>query len=84
MFNTTWSEQMADNNFTPHEPSYTVDEFCTVERVSRVKLYEQWKHGKGPRFYWNGKSRRITHRARLDWQDTMEAEAERGRKELEA
>jgi hypothetical protein len=66
---------MTDTNFTPHEPSYTVDEFCTVERIGRVKLYDFWKHGKGPRFYWNGRSRRITYRARLEWQATMEAEA---------
>ena len=35
----------------PHDPSYTVDEFCGAERISRVKLYEMWKDGKGPRFY---------------------------------
>ena len=24
---------MSNSNFTPHEPSYTVDEFCAAERV---------------------------------------------------
>ena len=59
-----------------HEPSYTVDEFCAAERISRVKLYEMWKGGKGPRFYHNGRCRRITHKARLDWQTAREAEAQ--------
>jgi hypothetical protein len=68
---------MSDPNFTPYEPSYTVDEFCAAERMSRVKLYELWKHGKGPRFYNNGRCRRITHGSRLDWQRAREAEAAR-------
>jgi hypothetical protein len=63
------------DNFTPYEPSYTIDEFCAVERISRVKLYEAWKQNFGPRFYWNGNQRRITHRSRLAWQDQREAAA---------
>jgi hypothetical protein len=66
---------MSDTNVIPYEPSYTVDELCAAERISRVKLYEFWKVGKGPRFYNNGRCRRITHRARLEWQAQMEAEA---------
>jgi hypothetical protein len=60
----------------PFEPSYSVDELCTSERLSRVALYKQ---GKGPRFYYNGRCRRITHRARLDWQTAREAESLRWR-----
>lgn len=37
--------------------------FARLIRMSRVKFYELWKQGKGPKFYWNGKCRRITHRA---------------------
>jgi hypothetical protein len=55
--------------------SYTVNEFCAAERISRSKLYEDWKADKGPRFYWNGKHRRITHEARVEWQHGREAEA---------
>jgi hypothetical protein len=66
---------MTGSNFTPVEPSYTVNEFCAAERISRVKLYEAWKDGTGPRFYRNGRCRRITHKARLDWQAQREAEA---------
>ena len=51
-----------------YEPSYTSDEFCVAERISRSKLYEYWKAGRGPRYYLNGVSRRITHAARLEWQ----------------
>jgi hypothetical protein len=63
---------MNDPNFIPHEPSYTVDEFCKSERISRVALYDFWKRGKGPRYYMNGKRRIITHAARTDWQREME------------
>ena len=59
----------------PFERSYSVDEFCLSERMSRVSLYAMWKQGKGPRFYMNGRCRRITHQARLDWQAAREAEA---------
>jgi len=56
------------------EPSYSVDEFCNAERISRVALYAFWKQGKGPRYYMNGRCRRITHQARLTWQRQREAE----------
>ena len=56
------------------EPSYSVDEFCIAERISRVSLYAFWKQGKGPRYYMNGRCRRITHQARLTWQRQREAE----------
>jgi hypothetical protein len=58
-----------------NDPTYTVDEFCAAERISRVKLYEFWKQERGPRFYFNGKCRRITHAARMEWQREREAEA---------
>jgi len=57
------------------DPSYTIDEFCEVERMSRSMLYRAWQEGWGPRFYLNGTNRRITHRARLDWQAQREAAA---------
>jgi hypothetical protein len=53
--------------------SYTVDEFCAAERISRSMLYKLWKEGQGPRFYYVGNVRRITHEARLEWQRQMEA-----------
>lgn len=76
MADTPTAPSRQKRDFTPYEPSYSVDEFSTVERISRVKLYEMWKRGIGPKFYWNGRSRRITHRARQEWQARMEAEAD--------
>jgi len=67
---------MSDTNFIPHEPSYTVDEFCKAERISRVALYSMWRDGRGPSFYMNGRCRRITHAARIEWQREMEARVE--------
>jgi hypothetical protein len=57
------------------DPSYTVDEFCRAERKSRSQVYKEWKAGIGPRFYWNGNTRRITHQARLDYHREREAAA---------
>ena len=63
------------------DPSYTIAEFCTAERMSRAMLYKAWAEGWGPDFYWVGVTRRITHRARLEWQRQREAEAAAGRAE---
>jgi hypothetical protein len=64
---------MADSS--TFEPTYTVNNFCMVEDISKAKLYEFWKAGKGPRFYKVGKSRRITYAARIEWHRQLEAEA---------
>ena len=45
------------------EASYTIDEFCAAERISRGFLYKLWSKGKGPRFYYVGTVRRISHEA---------------------
>jgi hypothetical protein len=58
-----------------NDPTYTVDEFCAAERISRSMLYRAWKEGWGPHYYLNGVSRRITHRERLEWQAQREAAA---------
>jgi hypothetical protein len=55
--------------------SYTVEEFCTAERMSRSMLYKLWAQGRGPRFYMVGTVRRISHRARIEWQQAREAES---------
>ena len=57
---------------TVHQ-SYTVDEFCTAERLSRSMVYKLWSQGQGPRFYMVGSVRRISAEARLEWQRSMEA-----------
>jgi hypothetical protein len=38
-------------------------------------LYKAWAEGWGPKFYKVGVTRRITHRARLEWQREREAAA---------
>ena len=62
-------------NAATNDPSYTVNEFCAAERMSRSMLYKAWTGGWGPDFYWVGVTRRITHRARLEWQRRRETEA---------
>jgi hypothetical protein len=57
------------------DPTYTVNEFCAAERISRAQLYEDWSAGRGPRFFYNGKCRRISHEARIEWRRQREAEA---------
>ena len=52
--------------------SYTVDEFAKAERLSRSMIYKLWSEGKGPRFYYVGTVRRISHEARIEWQRSME------------
>jgi hypothetical protein len=66
-----------------NDPSYTPDEFCAAERMSRSALYKLWKEGRGPDYYLNGVSRRITHRARLAWQDAQVADAHAARETAE-
>jgi hypothetical protein len=58
------------------DPSFTVAEFCELERISRSALYNLWKQGKGPRYYLNGTSRRITGQARRDFHREREADAQ--------
>ncbi len=57
------------------DASLTVKEFCRAERMSRSMLYRAWAEGWGPKFYRVGVTRRITHRARLEWQSQREAAA---------
>jgi hypothetical protein len=58
-----------------NDPSLTVDQFCRAENISRSMLYRAWAEGWGPRFYKVGVTRRITHRARLEWQHERETAA---------
>jgi hypothetical protein len=58
-----------------NDPSLTVYQFCRAENISRSMLYRAWAEGWGPRFYKVGARRRITSRARLEWQREREAEA---------
>jgi hypothetical protein len=57
------------------DPSLTIDQFCRAENISRSMLYRAWAEGWGPKFYKVGVTRRITHRARLEWQHERETAA---------
>jgi predicted DNA-binding transcriptional regulator AlpA len=65
----------ADGAFRAPDASLTIDEFCKAEKISRSMLYRAWSEGWGPRFYRIGVTRRITYRARLEWQREREAAA---------
>jgi hypothetical protein len=57
------------------DASLTIAEFCEAEKISRSMLYRAWSEGWGPKYYWVGVTRRITHHARLEWQREREAAA---------
>lgn len=61
--------------FKVSDASLTIDQFCQAENISRSMLYRAWSEGWGPKFYRVGVTRRITHRARIEWQHEREAEA---------
>jgi hypothetical protein len=55
------------------DESLTIDGFCAAEKISRQFLYKLWKAGKGPRSYHIGAARRISHQARTEWRQQLEA-----------
>jgi hypothetical protein len=58
--------------------SYTVTEFASAERMSRPMVYKLWAEGKGPRYFMVGNRRHISHQARIEWREALEAEAAKG------
>jgi hypothetical protein len=60
-------------NVPEAEHSFTVDELCTVDRLSRVTLYKLWNEGRGPRFFRAGNRRRVSPEARREWHRELEA-----------
>ena len=57
------------------DPSLTVNQFCDAEKVSRAKLYQEWRVGRGPKYFLVGTHRRISAEARAEWRRQREAEA---------
>jgi hypothetical protein len=74
-----FTESKSKRAYSISDPTYTVNEFCAAERISRSMLYTAWKAGWGPDFYLVGVTRRITHRARLAWHAEREAAARSGK-----
>ena len=59
---------------------YTIPEYCAVEKVSRSRVYDEWKRGVGVEFFRRGNKILISHEARIRYRERLEREA---RKELE-
>lgn len=55
------------------QPVSTVNEFCAAHRISRTRLYQEWKDGTGPRFFRVGAKILITDEAGADWRREREA-----------
>ena len=59
--------------------SRDVDGFCARNNISRSQLYDDWRKGRGPRYYTvggdpaGGGRRRITPEAERDWIASREA-----------
>ena len=60
------------------EPSMTIAEFCTSERISRALFYVMQQEGWGPRVMYLGASVRISPEAHRDWRREREAAAATG------
>jgi hypothetical protein len=57
------------------EPSMTITEFCTSERISRALFYVMQREGWGRRVMYLGASVRISPEAHRDWRREREAAA---------
>ncbi len=57
------------------EPVYTIPEYCAAEKVSRSKLYDEWKRGDGVEFFRRGNKILISHEARLRYRQKLEQRA---------
>jgi hypothetical protein len=68
-------ESKTNRVYSISDPTYTVNEFCSAERMSRSMLYKMWAAGIGPDYYLVGSTRRITHHARIEFQRRREAAA---------
>jgi hypothetical protein len=53
---------------------YNVPRFCDAHEISRTQLFKRWKQNLSPRFYWEGRQRRITREAAAEYRAEREAE----------
>jgi hypothetical protein len=56
------------------EESYTIDEFCKLEHISRAQFYILLNSGRGPDVFRPGAHIRITSEARKRWHKRLERE----------
>jgi hypothetical protein len=57
------------------DPTYTVNEFCAAEKISRAQIYKEWRADRGQKYFLVGNHRRISAEARAEWRRQREAEA---------
>ncbi|MBZ9718549.1 transcriptional regulator [Mesorhizobium sp. AD1-1] len=57
-------------------PSYTIDEWCDLEKVSRTKFYRMRHNGTAPELMRVGGRYSISHDAALAWRKARTADAE--------
>jgi hypothetical protein len=57
----------------------TVIEYCEAEKVSRAKLYKQWKRGDGVEFFKRGTKIFISQEARLAYREKLTKQTAEGR-----
>jgi hypothetical protein len=53
--------------------AFTVVEFCSAHRISRAKLYELWRAGRGPKTMNVGCRKLISVEAAAEWRRQMES-----------
>jgi hypothetical protein len=58
---------------------YTVSEYCKAEKISRGKLYAEWKRGDGVAFFKRGKKAYVTEAARLAYREKLLKQTAEGR-----
>jgi hypothetical protein len=56
---------------------YSINEYLKREKISRARLYKEWKEGRGPKFYHRGARRLISAEAADEYRRQLEAEAAR-------
>ena len=61
------------------QATYTVPEYCLIEKVSRSKVYQEWALGGGVEFFKRGRRILITNEARLRYRAQLEREAREAR-----
>jgi hypothetical protein len=55
------------------DESFTINEFCAAEKISRSFFYKLDSQGKAPRTYPLGSTRRISREAYITWRAAREA-----------
>ena len=73
---------MSKSNSRKQKPvekkAYTIPEFCEAYQISRSKLYDDLKHGHGPRIMKVGRRTLISVEAATAWRRRLEANSKPG------